>query len=120
MKEDVRHLVLPSGDSVRILLVSQRTFSDGSPSALQVVYHSEEVESDTIVLRRQAKEVWTAFRPAVESQGLAAAVLTAEFSHSPIGVGSASVRTGTRYGFVVRKHQDGQWRFDGDTMSLPP
>lgn len=119
-KEDVRYLVLPSGDSVRVLLVAQRDFSDGSPSALQLVYRPEEAEGDTLVLRQQAKEVWTAFRPTVERQRLTAAVLTADIPGRAAGAGSARVWTGTQYGFVVRRDPGGQWRFDGDTASLLP
>lgn len=118
-RDDLQHLVLPSGDSVRILLITRLAFSDGSPDALQLVYRSDKAVDDTVALRKQAEEVWPAFRPVVEGQALDAAVLTADLPSSATHVRAARVWTGTRHGFVVRKHPDGQWRLDGDTMSLP-
>src|SRR5437879_4471169 len=113
-----KHLILPSGDSVKVYRVKYWIFESGPP-ALQLEYEPPFAVSDTAAVHREARLLWPFFAPYVEAKGLTGGIVTATNLHVygiwPILWTSRS----KSFGFVAQKGRDGRWRFENDTVPLP-
>lgn len=114
-----KHLPLPGRDSVVIYRVKYWTFSSGDSPAMQFEYAALDSLSDTVALRRRARELWPAFAPYVEASGLRDGIITATKleRHGVPGFWRASMK---HFGLLVRRDADGTWRFKDDRAVLPP
>jgi hypothetical protein len=84
------------------------TFDDGSPPALQLQYITSASIDDSLALRREADEVWSAFVAEVEERGFSAAILTA----TVVTGQTADTTHFATYGFIAKKGSTGTWHLD--------
>jgi hypothetical protein len=105
-------------DSVQIISVVRRTFTDGSPPALHVTFKSQLKTADSSGLAHEFRNVWTHVGADVESQGYNAAILTAMTEFRKYGAGAVRVTVVESRGFVVLKDKFGRWRHQGALISF--
>ena len=114
-----KHLRLANGQSVVIYRVKYWTFSSGDDPAMQFEYEALDSLSDTVALRRRARELWPAFAPYVESLGLRNGIITATHLNRH-GIPGFWTVTTKHFGLLVHRDSVGTWRFKDDGGDLPP
>ena len=103
---------LPSGHAFRILRGGQVQFSDGSKAAM-VVFESERRPDDLKGIQADARELWEAYRPAIEKTGLQTAIIQANQPKHVFLLQKGGVITG----FTWVKQPDGAWVEKNETAN---
>jgi hypothetical protein len=110
---------LPSGDTLTVYRVKYWTFTDSSAPALQLEYQTQVVISDVEAVRAEQRKLWPVFESYVDRLDLSTAILTAT-DRNRRGSGVAHVTTMRHYGTIAVRDSIGIWRFQGDSVPLPP
>jgi hypothetical protein len=114
-----KRMTLADGDTLDVYRVKCWSFTDGSPTALQLEFEAPMPISDTAALRALAYRVWPAFVPYAEELHLTAAIVT--------GTNLRGKRDGTlrawrahHFGFIADRDSAGGWHMRGHPEPLPP
>ena len=114
------HLILPTGDTLTVYRVKYWTFDSGEAPAIQLEYEPPFSVADTAAVHREARALWPYFVPYVEAQGLTGAIVTATNLHVR-GLWPLAWRSHyDSFGFVAARGSDARWRFQNDSVPLPP
>lgn len=111
-------LHLASGEVLAVYRVKILHFSD-STKAVQIEYEPPFAVADTEAVRREARTIWPAFAPYVESNNVEGAVITATNLHRHGIWPLAWTTTMNHYGVLVRRRANGTWYIDRDSVPLP-
>ena len=98
-----RSVTLPSGRVVKVLGVGPIRFGSGE-IGLSLTYQTDLKISDQDALRKEADEIWAAFRVDAEKAGVHSAIISA--NEIPEGMIIKKSRT---YTFVYQKSDIGEW-----------
>ena len=99
---------LPSGKEIKITGMVKMDFPNSDP-ALVLNYLTDIPIVNKVELRKEIDEVWSVFQKDVENAKLKAGVIRATHME-----GSGFVKSGTGYGYVFVKRDDGQWHCTED------
>ena len=95
---------LKSGKEVKVVKVGPVYGLGMKKLAIELQYETELKVSDVPTLRKEADQVWDAFRPQVEKANEATAIVSAVEKRAP-GV----ITRSEGYNFVFEKQPDGTW-----------
>lgn len=98
-----RPFKLPSGKEIKVNGIVKMNFPNSDP-ALVMNYLTDIQISDKVALRKEIDEVWSVFQKDVEKANLKAGVIRATHVE-----GSGFVQSGSGYGYVFVKRDDGKW-----------
>ena len=98
-------IVLRSGERLKVVQF-RKTFTDGKPSQVELVYETALAVEDNSPLRDEVREVWLVFRPEVDSLGFNRAIIVAQKTTSVL-----LARQTKSESYVFQKEADGTWSF---------
>jgi hypothetical protein len=108
---------LPSGQSVTHLILGHFVTTAGP--VLRLRYETELPLDDTTALRRQARELWPAFRAKLERGGYHRGAFYPETKPTGVCYRYQGLCRYRGFGFPLGKNQDGRWYFEDTDEVLP-
>nr|WP_254313960.1 hypothetical protein [Vibrio coralliilyticus] len=103
-----KSVMLPSGETIEVQSVS-KIYATGSNDWVLIVNYITDSLEDRALLRERANQIWKLFRPIVEEAGYTNAGIKAKvYDRSPEGI---TLNTSKGYTFIIRKSDDGSWKF---------
>jgi hypothetical protein len=108
----------PGGHQITHVILGHFVVPNEKP-VLRLRYETKLPLADTVALKNEARDLWPRFREDVDRGSYVNAAFLADAPPTGPCFRHRGLCFYKSYGFLARKHDDGRWYFDGDSVPLP-